>query len=224
MIGRLGQHVKWVSICLGPRLFPPPPLFFFQSHRCEEREGKRASEDQRTEAEERSYGRFFLFFFVCVCVCVCLCLIFDIACLSFWLQSQPEILRSLFHVYLTRERKKEQLHMRERHHACTSMCFLFMACCTKAPSNDNTNRKTKQKNGVFFFSSCCTLHISLFLSPSVLKTGFLTSTTSVLSLFFCFLVRLFHLQPFFFFSEKERKQRTVYIFNNTFVFFFFFQA
>ena len=74
MIGRRGQLVTRESIGLGPRLPPPPPpLFFFQSHRCEEREGKRASEDQRTEAEERSYGRFFLFFFfVCVCVCVSL--------------------------------------------------------------------------------------------------------------------------------------------------------
>ena len=188
----MGVHFPW------PPLFPPPPpLFFFQSHRCEEREGKRASEDQRTEAEERSYGRFFFFF--CVCVCVCLCLIFDIACLSFWLQSQPEILRSLFHVYLTRERKKEQLHMRERHHACTSMCFLFMACCTKTPSNDNTNRKTKQKNGVFFCVLLYSAHLSLSLSLCFENRVFNQHNVCFVTFFFLFPRPPFPFTAFFFF-------------------------
>ena len=179
--------------------FPPPPLFFFQSHRCEEREGKRASEDQRTEAEERSYGRFF-FFFVCVCVCVFASSLTLLVSHSGCRVSRRSSGVSFMSTWRGREKKSSCICVRDimRVRRCVSCSWHVVP---KLPATTTQTGKQNKKM-VFFFVSCCTLHISLFLSPSVLKTGFLTSTTSVFSLFFfCFLVRLFHLQPFFF-SEK----------------------
>ena len=95
----MGVHLPWTSP------FPPPPrsssFNLIDVKKGKEREQAKIK-GQRLRSE--ATGASFFFFFLCVCVC--LCLIFDIACLSFWLQSQPEILRSLFHVYWTRERKK----------------------------------------------------------------------------------------------------------------------
>ena len=189
----MGVHLPWTS-----PFPPPPPLFFFQSHRCEEREGKRASEDQRTEAEERSYGRFFLFFFFCVCVCVFASSLTLLVSHSGCRVSRRSSGVSFMSTGRGRE-KKEQLHMRERHHACTSMCFLFMACCTKAPSNDNTNRKTKQKNGVFFCVLLYSAHLSLSLSLCFENRVFNQHNVCFVTFFFLFPRPPFPFTAFFFF-------------------------